>query len=286
MNQSKLISIAEQVGKQIIPHNAYSKAVNGCINIINMGMRTNRPNSGMVIMGHGGTGKTTAIEQIREYVNNEYSGKFNTPVLLTKISSDTTIKSFYTNLLSELNHPIILSREGDKKITADKLQKLVIGALKGHVCTLFIDEVSDVFNNRQKKQFASDFLVMIKHLLSDTSINIILVGTPTLNQLFHIADAQFRTRFPSIFELPIFAMDEEWLALINGYTAQSKEMFDLSILPPNYPVLHEWTGGNLRYLSTLLYTAVDLAEQEQAKKLTLEHLHQALAMVFPTLMAA
>lgn len=285
MNQSNSMSIAEKINNQIIHHTAYANAVNGCINIINTGMRTNRPNRGMVIMGDGGTGKSTAITQIQKYVDKKYAGRFSTPVLLTKISSDTTIKSFYANILGELNHPIILNKVNDK-LTADKLQRLVSNALKGHVCTLFIDEVSDVFSNRQKKQFASDFLVMIKHLLSDTSINIILVGTPALNQLFNIADAQFRTRFPSIFKLPIFSMDEEWIALINGYADQSKEIFDLSILPPNYPALHEWTGGNLRYLSSLLITAVDLAEQEQKNILTLEHIHQALAMVFPTLMAA
>jgi hypothetical protein len=285
MNSFNSPSIAEQVVKQIIPHTAYAKVVNGCTNIIDMGIRTRRANSGMVIMGHGGTGKTTAIEDIQSYVIQKYSGKFSTPVLLTKISSDTTIKSFYMNILSELSHPIITAGV-NKNITADKLQHLVVNALKGHVCTLFIDEVSDVFSNRHKNQFSLDFLVMIKHLLSDTSVNIILVGTPALKQLFHIADDQFRTRFPTIFSLPVFAKDEEWVRLLNGYVAKSIGLMDLSVLPPLYDQLHDWTKGNLRDLSSLLVTAIDLAEQEKVEALTFEHLVIAREGIFPFACAA
>jgi GTPase SAR1 family protein len=285
MNIIKPISLAEQMSNAIITHDAYAKAVNGCIKIIQSGERINRSNRGIAIMGSGGTGKTTAIEHLKGYLNKKYAGQFNAPVLLTKVSSDTTIKSFYIGILGELNHPITDKRE-DKNITADKLQKLVVCALKGHVGTLFIDEVSDVFSNRNKKQFAQDFLVMIKHLLSDTSINIILVGTPALEQLFEIADEQFRTRFPSKFELPIFAMDTSWVRLLNDYVAQTTNIYDISILPNLFSQLHEWTGGNLRNLANLLTTAIDVAEQEKAPALTAQHLLDARDIIFPSLMAA
>lgn len=285
MNIIKPISLAEQMRNVIITHDAYAKVVNGCIKIIQSGERINRSNKGIAIMGSGGTGKSTAIEHLKDYLNKKYAGQFNAPVLLTKVSSDTTIKSFYIGILGELNHPITDKRE-DKNITADKLQKLVVCALKGHVGTLFIDEVSDVFSNRNKKQFAQDFLVMIKHLLSDTSINIILVGTPALEQLFEIADEQFRTRFPSKFELPIFAMDTSWVRLLNDYVAQTTKIYDISILPNLFPQLHEWTGGNLRNLANLLTTAIDVAEQEKAPALTAQHLLDARDIIFPSLMAA
>jgi len=285
MKIEKPISIAELISTLIIPHTAYANTVNGCNTIIDMGLRTRRPNNGMIIMGHGGTGKSTVISHIQKYIVNKYSGKFSTPVLIIKISSDTTIKSFYINILTELNHPILIENK-DKNITADKLQRLVITALKKQVCTLFIDEVSDVFSNRLKKSFPSDFLVMIKHLASDTSINIILAGTLALKSLLAIADHQFLTRFPTVFELPIFINDAEWVRLLNAYEIQARPIFDLSILAPLHNELHWWTGGNLRDLSSLLITAIDIAEQEKVTRLTVEHLNQAQQCIFPNFKAA
>lgn len=285
MHNKTTTSIAEKIGNKIITHDAYVQAVNGCIKIIQSGERFNRPNRGMVIMGSGGTGKTTAIEYLKSYLNKNYAAKFNTPVIVTKISSDTTIKSFYRDILEELNHPNSELPE-ERKTTAAKLQKLVVCALKGHVSTLIIDEVSDVYSNRNKKQFSSDFLVMIKHLLSDTSINIILVGTPTLKRLFDESDEQFRTRFPSRFSLPVFDMDTSWVRLLNDYAAQTEDIYDISILPKLFLELHQWTGGNLRNFANLLTTAIDIAEQEGAQALTTQHLLQAVEIIFPSLMAA
>jgi len=283
MNTSNVTSIAEQISHHIIPHTAYANVVNGCLDIIDMGMRTNRANKGMAIMGHGGTGKTTAIEQIEQYVNKKYAGKFNRPVIRTTITSDTNVKSFYLDILEELCHPVDLNK---KDATAARLQRIVVNSLKGNVCTLIIDEVSDVFSNRHKNQFAMDFLVMIKHLLSDTLINIILVGTPTLNQLFSMADAQFRTRFPTVYELPKFKKDEEWIRLLNAHEDMARNIIDLSILPPLYSQLHDWTEGNLRNFSDLLNYAIYCAEIDGGSTLTLEHLEKAQKSIFPTLLAA
>jgi Cdc6-like AAA superfamily ATPase len=277
-------SIAEKIGNEIILHNAYANVVNGCIKVIDAGMRTNRPNKGMIIMGHGGTGKTTAIHQIQGYVAAKYSGKFNTPVLILKISSDTTVKSFYLDILGALNHPISHSRQ-DRHLTVARLKILVTGALKGNVCILFIDEVSDIFSNRLKS-FPFDFLGMIKHLASDTSINIILVGTLALIRLMEIADYQFLTRFPTTFKLPLFKNDKEWVLLLKGYILKAKNIFDLEVLGPMYHELYNWTGGNLRDLTSLLTTAIDIAEQEKVTSLTAEHLHQAQQYIFPSFKAA
>ena len=280
MKLSTSTSIAEIIGNQVILHNAYFNVVDGCIKVIDVGMRTNRPNKGMIIMGHGGAGKTTAIHQIQEYVNTKYSGKFNTPVLIIKISSETTVKSFYTDILAALNHPISLSPQ-DSRTTADKLKKLVTAALKGNVCILFIDEVSDIFSNRLKS-FPSDFLVMIKHLASDTSINIILAGTLNLKKLIAMADYQFLTRFPTCFELPLFENNKDWVLYLKGYISIAKDIFDLEILGSMYQDIYSWTGGNPRDLSSLLTTAIDIAEQEKVVCLTAEHLYQAQQCIFPS----
>jgi hypothetical protein len=186
--------------KFIVPHVYMTKALDGISNCILRSEDAVEP-SGILILGNGGTGKTTICKTIlKRYPHQEiienHARIYTVPAFYASVPSPSTIKSLAQNLLENL---------GDKSASncsAHILTKrlcVLLGACRTKI--ILLDEFHHLLaEGKPGDKQSAKICNWIKTLINNTKVMICLVGVPECESLVQ-GDTQMARRFNRIFRL-------------------------------------------------------------------------------------
>ena len=252
-------------------HPLFDEAFNGVLHVVNNSLNTARPNSGILVHGPGGTGKSTLIQAITEAIETGTKGAPLGKVLnITFADSVPTPKSFYESVLRASNYVLKTSTSSTRDgILEDRVVEQILREKYALIC---IDESQQVIKN-SKDELRTRLLDAIKNVSTRTKVSILMAGTRDISSLFDgkSSDEQLSTRFATRYHLSEFENEVELLAFLNGYCEQSQSM-DIQIIRDKYKEIFVSVGGNLRRLTDFIIMSVEVAENQLATKLESEHL--------------
>jgi len=255
-------------------HPLFEEAFNGTLHILKNALATARPNSGVLIHGHGGTGKSTLLDSLKNAIETGTNGAPHGRVLnITFADSIPTPKSLYSTVLRQSNYVLkITSRSTRDGILEDRVVDQIE---REKYIAMFIDESQQVVK-QSKDELRMRVLDAVKNISTRTGITTVLSGTKDISLLFDgaLGDGQLSTRFATRFYLAEFQTESTLMGFLNGYAQQCSAM-DINIIRHKYKEIFEGIGGNLRRLTDFIIMSVEIAEIESARVLTVEHLKLA-----------
>ena len=272
-------SASLQLRKVRLRHPLFEEAFDGVINVIKNALNTERPNSGILIHGPGGTGKSTLLEALTEAIETGTNGAPKGRVLnITFADSVPSPKSFYESVLQASNYVLkINSRSIRDGILEDRVVEQM---LREEYLLLCLDESQQVIKN-SKDELRTRLLDAIKNVSTRTKVTTILSGTRDISLLFDgsISDGQLSTRFATRYYLSEFTSDIALRGFLNGYVDQCT-LLDINIVRDKYKEIFQAVGGNLRRLTDFLIMSVEFAESQSSQMLTQDHLRAGFKSYF------
>lgn len=255
-------------------HPLFEEAFNGTLHILKNALATARPNSGVLIHGHGGTGKSTLLDSLTKAIENGTNGAPHGRVLnITFSDSIPTPKSLYSSALKQSNYVL----KFDARSTRDGIleDRVVDQIEREKFIAMFIDESQQVIK-QSKDELRIRVLDSVKNLSTRTGITTVLSGMRDISPLFdgELGDGQLSTRFATRFYLAEFQTEMALMGFLNGYTQQCTAM-DINIIRHKCKEIFTSIGGNLRRLTDFIIMSVEIAENTSECVLAAEHLKLA-----------
>lgn len=270
----------------VVSHSSLRAAIDGLHECIAWS-EFNREPAGAILVGQGGTGKTTVCNAIlKEYPTHtveDSSAKVQiTSAFYASVPSPSTIKTLAAELLRKLGDP--RPRYG----TADALTERLITLLQtSRTKIILLDEFQHLLaDSKVGGARANKICDWIKTLVNETGVTICLVGTPDCEALVS-SEPQLAGRFARRFRLyPLEVGTEDKRGdLVKFLLAMSKEFIEQlqfsSVLDfsDHANAVRVWaaTGGNVRFVMRLLKEAGVITLSDGRTDLTMDDMAQAYA---------
>ncbi|WNC89122.1 AAA family ATPase [Paraburkholderia sp. FT54] len=221
---------------------------------------------GMTLLGAAGAGKSFLIECLEQ---NLMGWSFLRPnaVLCASLKEEPTVAQIQADLLARFNYvipPRITNR------TNKKVFDLLKAAVKERGIKLIaLDEYQHVFLS-SKKDVRPAIIDWTKQLMTATQLPFLLSGTEMLRGI-ETGDPQLSTRVSSLYHLPEFQNDADWVGVLDAIVSRSAEI-DLSLVSRKHTAVFRATKGVFRSLKGLLIEAAMVAVDAGEKSLKIEHL--------------
>jgi len=224
----------------------------------------------MLITGEAGVGKSTLLTTFHAANMPFASGdRTETPVLLASVPLPATIAGLFTSLLSSLQAPF-----PDRGNIEYKRRRLIELLERCRTRLVILDEFQHLVERgtRQRIEAVAD---AIKSLINATRIPFVLTGVPGAQAVLEFSP-QLAGRFPLRVEIPVFnwlQRPEDFKRLLACY--EQALPFDTPSGFNDRDVCARFylaTGGNLRFLTTLVRDASRTALMQDCVRIEREHL--------------
>lgn len=265
MYSDRAIAVGRSIAKIQVKHTRFSEALDGAARVIQLGNSIPEP-FGMTLLGAAGTGKSFVIECLEQ---NVMGWPFLRPnaVLCASLKEEPTVAQIQADLLAQFNY--VISPRATKQ-TNKSLFDLLTAAVKQHGIQLIaLDEFHHVFLS-SKKEVRSAVVDWTKRCMTETKLPCLLSGTGML-QSIETADPQLSTRVSSVYRLPEFQNDADWIGVLDAIVSRSPEV-DLSLIPRKHTAIFRATKGVFRSLKSLLIEAAMVAIDAGETSVKIEHL--------------
>ncbi|WP_082793240.1 TniB family NTP-binding protein [Collimonas pratensis] len=270
----------------VVAHNALKTALEGIEQCISWSAVSKEPR-GAVLVGVGGTGKTTICNTILKKfpphdIVEPHAMIRMVPAFFASVPSPSTIKSLATNLLEQLGDPS--PNRGNATSLTDRLCKLI------KLCRTKII-ILDEFHHLLAESSVGEARTIkicnwLKTLINETGVMVCLVGLPACEALVN-HDSQMSRRFTHRFRLKelsigtssapgplqgfLLALSKEFVARLNldGFVDFKEHLH----------VLQMWaaTSGNPAFVSLLLKEATSIALSAGRNTMVVSDLDEAFS---------
>jgi len=227
------------------------------------------------IIGASGLGKTSSIDKtlilsggnkVLDFENSHYSSKM-IPMINCQCPHDCSIKQMLLSILQQTDFSIG-SNYYEKAVQSKASVDILIGTVahkvaSHHTAVIIIDEMQNVLNNVVNGQ---KLMMALTQLINSSSgVSIVMVGTPTLKQLFE-SDIKLARRSVGLTyeKIPYGAFFVEFCRKLYRYqyVKHFTDLYDGMIR-----LLYQYSDGNLSILKELFYDAQELAILNQSESL-------------------
>lgn len=227
------------------------------------------------IIGASGLGKTSSIDKslilcggnkVLDFENSHYSSKI-IPLISCQCPHDCSIKQMLLSILQQTDFSIG-SNYYEKAVQSKASVDLLIGTVahkvaSHHTAVIIIDEMQNVLNNVVNGQ---KLMMALTQLINSSSgVSIVMVGTPTLKQLFE-SDIKLARRSVGLTydNIPYGAFFVDFCRTLYQYQyVKNKSNLDEGMIR----LLYQYSEGNLSILKELFYDAQELAILNQSETL-------------------
>ena len=227
------------------------------------------------IIGASGLGKTSSIDKtlilsggnkVLDFENSHYSSKI-IPMICCQCPHDCSIKQMLLSILQQTDFSIG-SNYYEKAVQSKASVDILIGTVahkvaSHHTAVIIIDEMQNVLNNVVN---GKKLMMALTQLINSSSgVSIVMVGTPTLKQLFE-SDIKLARRSVGLTYDKItygeFFVDFCKKLYQYQYVKNKSNLDDGMIR-----LLYQYSDGNLSILKELFYDAQELAILNQSESL-------------------
>jgi hypothetical protein len=227
------------------------------------------------IIGTSGLGKTSSIDKtlilsggnkVLDFENRHYTSKI-IPMICCQCPHDCSIKQMLLSILQQTDFSIG-SNYYEKAVLSKASVDILIGTVANkvashHTAVIIIDEMQNVLNNVVNGR---KLMMALTQLINSASgVSIVMVGTPTLKQLFE-SDIKLARRSVGLTydKLPYGAFFISFCSTLYRYQ-YIKNIKDLD--DGMCRLLYQYSDGNLSILKELFYDAQELAILNQTETL-------------------
>lgn len=227
------------------------------------------------IISASGLGKTSSIDKtlilsggnkVLDFENSHYSSKI-IPMISCQCPHDCSIKQMLLSILQQTDFSIG-SNYYEKAVKSKASVDILIGTVahkvaSHHTAVIIIDEMQNVLNNVVNGQ---KLMMALTQLINSSSgVSIVMVGTPTLKQLFE-SDIKLARRSVGLAydKIPYGTFFIDFCRRLYQYQyVKHRTDLDDGIIR----LLYQYSDGNLSILKELFYDAQELAILNQTETL-------------------
>jgi hypothetical protein len=273
-----------KIDNTIVNHSKLKAAIDGLEECI-IWSKFNKEPAGAVLVGEGGTGKTTVCSAILamyppSIVETKAVRIRVTSAFYASVPSPSSIKTLAAELLKNLGDP--KPRSG----TADTLTERLVKLLKiSQTKIILLDEFQHLLaDSKVGDSRANKICDWIKTLVNETGVTICLVGTPNCEALVN-SDPQLGGRFARRFRLHPLALGtersrgelESFLLAMGSKFVERLGFTSVPDFVDHTNAVRMWaaTGGNLRSVMRLLKESGVIALSANRKDLVISDLAEA-----------
>lgn len=263
MYSKEALKIAATIEPIIVNHPRFIQGIEALDRIYQLAYESNLP-QGVRIVGPTGSGKTSLVDYFSKTLPKTSLFKRGFGIVFIRLNASPTRHQLVRNLLLAYNYPFAAA---PAKAIDIKMQVLCDIIEQKGTRILAIDESHHLAFSKARryaKNSQNDVTDCLHHLMDQTGVGLILMGTKELDDLESL-DAHLASRASTRIELTDYlTLTPEWYGLLKAFVNESKQ-FDLSVIfTENYGALiHAATGGNLRNLKRLLTEVVLIGVDSQ-----------------------
>ncbi len=262
-NTAARLRLVKKFEKHIVFYESFRWAYSLLENSVECTQLREKPSSALLI-GPSGSGKSTLCEYFKSSYTKQCKiikpeGIYRTiPVFLCTLPAQLTLKSFAKTILTELGCPAKEQR-GD---SVDLTNQVILLFKTCHIEVAIFDEFQRITRPEAEKSI-NVVIDWLNHLLNETGIPIIIVGTDECKEIIY-KKAILARRFPYLAQLYHLSYSEssssEYLVLLGRLDSKLYELGNLESGPHlTDPILaaalYISTKGNLEYLRILISNA-------------------------------
>lgn len=261
------------IRKSRIDHPAYSEAIRKIAALHRRG-RDLKQGGGLLITGHTGTGKTTALDFYRsQFPRYEENHGTASPVLYVVTPASPTVKNLAEAILVSMGD--LASGRGSSEEKTRRVYKFLETC---KVELLMIDEFQH-FTDTARRSASRDVTDWLKNLLSVAHIPVVLAGLPRCDQVIR-GNQQLSRRFSSRYNLRPFPYDTPAKQMeFRGVLKLIQQSIPVKCVPlhdaNNARMIFVASNGVIDYVAKLIDQAVELARQSSEGEISLDIFAQA-----------
>lgn len=240
-----------------IDHPAYCEAIRKIATIHRRG-RDIKLGGGLLVTGHTGTGKTTALNFYRsQFPQREETQGTISPVLYVVTPASPTVKNLAESILVSMGD--LASGRGS---TEDKTRRVYKFLKECRVELLMIDEFQH-FTDTSRRSSGRDVTDWLKNLLNVAHIPVVLAGLPRCDLVIR-GNQQLARRFSSRYHLRPFSFDSNEAQMeFRGVLKLIQQCLPVKCLPLHDSntarMLFVASNGVMDYVAKLIDQAVELS---------------------------
>ncbi|MDU9393130.1 TniB family NTP-binding protein [Pseudomonas sp. zfem002] len=240
-----------------------------------------------LLLGEPGTGKTSVCRQLMAEYGPPYKSKKQNkivtirPIVYCRLPNPITLKGLATSLIYQFNAKV----EHDIMNHLDFRIQQLLRTCETQV--IVIDELQHLLRRgaSRTKEVVCDWLKVLSDLFGG---EIILTGTPDCEEIIDRHDA-LSGRFPyrmtlTPFDLANKGHQREFFNLIQAFSSEIRNTMQFSEMTPltnqeMFLALYAVSGGNMRSLRSILYSAIVHAFEHNRHSLTKNDFYRAAESV-------
>jgi DNA transposition AAA+ family ATPase len=251
----------------IVPHAQFKEAMSALDELYFESLTLSKP-YGTGIVGGPGTGKTIAIEQfVSKYPQYELSDQTIIPVLHFSLPANATAKNIIQAALHAMNNRF------EKGTDGSLYYQLVHLLSKCQVKTIVIDEAQHLVMHG-KSPTLQKAAATLKRIMDGAKVNMVLIGTPLLENLLYGSDELSR-RFSTSITMNEWEPDNsddinEVAGVLKKFlSTPGLDLVFEDLITPEFALrLIYGCGGRISYMSKLVAGVVKLAKEDARKAVT------------------
>lgn len=229
-------------------------------------------NSGLVIVGEAGTGKTYTLNRFERWARAHYPEYAERDSLILRIETpeEADPKYLATAILDALGDPFAIAG-GTSRTLNMRVRRLLTEA---DFRAMAFDEFNHLFDGKTPRQ-AQIVTQMIKNYFNSIGIPIILLGLEGVAQ-FVAQSKELGQRFQRICTLPLYSLDnEDELRIFRGLLSEIGRVVPFAFDPTADEHLLRMllaTDGAVRNVIEVCLSACEEADDAGVERVTLDHL--------------